>query len=122
MITRLPITLKNALLCVFLFFAVPSALAGTSWPMRQRDVCNTSRADFTVPGLRLNDTFFDELRWQKPTPGSPSEGGLSSGSMVFYDGAGPAAADLVVGGYHWLYTDPATNLPRQKFYRARLLP
>jgi hypothetical protein len=66
--------------------------------MRQRDVGNTGRASFSVPGARLGTNFFKSLRWQKQTPwGGP----LSSSTMVFYDGAGPAGADLVAAGYHW---------------------
>ena len=71
------------------------------WPMKQRDVANTGRADYTVPASRLNATFFDSLRWQKRTPNSPDEGNLGSSTMVFFDGSGPNGADLVVCGYHW---------------------
>ncbi len=80
--------------------SVPTVLAD-SWPMKHRDMHNTGRADFVIPASRLNDTLFDVLRWQKEAPGSPEEGGLSSSSMVFFDGAGPAGADIVVCGYHW---------------------
>ncbi len=83
-----------------LFVASPAAGAAT-WPMRQRDGCNTGRADFNVPASRLNTNFFGNIRWQKPSPGSPDEGDLGGSAMVFYDGAGPDGADLVIAGYHW---------------------
>lgn len=70
-----------------------------AWPQRQRDAQNTGRADFTVPANRQGTNFFDALRWQKRAPGLP--GNLSSSTMVFFDGAGPGGADIVVGGYHW---------------------
>lgn len=79
----------------------PSSRVPTSWSQRHRDAENTGRADFSIPTSRLGTNFFDVFRWQKRTPGSPEEGGLSSGSMVFFDGVGPAGTDFVVGGYHW---------------------
>ncbi len=79
---------------------VGTALAD-SWPMKHRDMQHTGRASFVMPASRLNDTFFDVVRWQKPSPGSPGEGNFSAGSMVFYDDVGPGGADLVVSGYHW---------------------
>jgi len=71
------------------------------WQMLQRDMHHTGRADYAVPADRLDDSFFDVFAWQTPAPGSPGEGGFSSTSLVFADGAGPGGADLVVGGYHW---------------------
>ncbi len=79
--------------------AVP--VLGASWPMKHRDMAHTGRADYVVPPERMNSTFFDTLLWQKRSPGSPGEGNLSSTSMVFFDGAGPGGADIVVAGYHW---------------------
>lgn len=76
----------------------PLTPSAPQWGMRQRDVFNTGRADFSVPAARLSDTFFNAPRWQKRTP---SGGPLSSSTMVFYDGVGPNGADLIVGGYHW---------------------
>ncbi len=72
-----------------------------TWPMKQRDMGKTGCAGFTVPASRLNNTFFDVIRWQKPSPNSPNEGNFDSGSMSFFDGAGPEADDIVVGSYHW---------------------
>lgn len=72
-----------------------------SWPVRQRDLGNTGRADFSVPSDRLNGSFFDIFLWQTPSPGSPNEGGFSSTQMTFFDGAGPGGADIVAGAYHW---------------------
>lgn len=72
-----------------------------TWPMRQRDMMHTGRADYAVPAERMNGAFFGVFLWQTPSPGSPSEGNLSSASMTFYDGAGPDGADIVVGTYHW---------------------
>ncbi|MBI1827437.1 MAG: PQQ-binding-like beta-propeller repeat protein [Planctomycetes bacterium] len=72
-----------------------------SWPMKQRDIHNTGRADFIVPASRMNHTFFDVFAWQKRSPESPSNGSFTSTSMVFFDGAGPGHADIVVGGFHW---------------------
>ena len=72
-----------------------------NWPLLHHDIWNTSRAEFVVPPNRLNASFFDVFAWQTPAPGSPNEGQLDSSSMVFYDGAGPDGADVVVAGYHW---------------------
>ncbi len=72
-----------------------------TWHMKQRDMSRTGRASFTMPASRLNDKFFDVFLWQKPTPGSPNEGNLSSTQMTFFDRVGPGGADIVVGGYHW---------------------
>lgn len=77
------------------------AFAGQTWPMKQRDTCNTGRADFSVPATRMNDRFFDIFLWQTPSPGSPSEGGFGSTQMTFSDGVGPGGSDIVAGGYHW---------------------
>jgi outer membrane protein assembly factor BamB len=68
------------------------------WAGQHGDMGNTGRADYAVPSERLNDTFFDVFSWQTRTP---SPGNLSSTSMAFYEGAGPGATDIVVGGYHW---------------------
>jgi hypothetical protein len=70
-----------------------------TWPMRNRDVQNTGRADFTVPASRQNDTFFDVIRWQKLSPCCP--GDFDNSALVFFDDVGPSASDIVVGGYHW---------------------
>ena len=78
-----------------------AARAQQNWPMRQRDMAHTGRADYVVPPERLDSSFFDIFLWQKPAPGSPQEGGFGAATMVFYDGAGPGGADLVVGAYHW---------------------
>lgn len=63
------------------------------WQMNQGDIQHTGRADYTVPQSKLNDTFFDDIEWQKTTAGQ-SEGS----AMIFYDGAGPGGADLVCLG------------------------
>src|SRR5262245_10981171 len=76
---------------------VPAA----TWPMKHRDMNHTGRADYSVPAQRMNSTFFDVLAWQKRSPGSPSNGNFGSSAMVFFDGAGPGGADVVVSGYHW---------------------
>ncbi|MBL8878355.1 MAG: hypothetical protein JNG88_04475 [Phycisphaerales bacterium] len=82
--------------------ALMTASAGAdSWPMRARDHGHTGRSDFVVPPERLNDTFFNFPSWQTRAPGSPNEGHLDSGSMVFFDGVGPNGEDVVVVGYHW---------------------
>src|SRR5262249_22529744 len=70
-----------------------------AWPMKHGDMQHTGRANFVVPANRQNITFFDIPAWQTPTPGSPGEGNLYSGSVVCFDGAG--GVDLLVGGYHW---------------------
>ena len=84
-----------------LILALVSETAEANWPMRQRDAGNTGRADFVIPISRLDTNFFGMASWQKPSPGSPSQGSLGGSAMVFYDGVGPAGEDLVVGGYHW---------------------
>jgi hypothetical protein len=76
--------------------ALASTAWADSWPMKQRDMCKTGRASFTVPASRLGSTFFDVLRWQKPS----GSGGILSTSMSFFDGVGPSGADLVAGGYY----------------------
>ncbi len=78
-----------------------AAVQGASWPMKQRDMCHTGRADFVVPDTRLNGTFFNYPAWQTPSPGSPGEGSLGAASMSYFDGAGPEGADIVIGAYHW---------------------
>ncbi|GMU83405.1 MAG: hypothetical protein AMXMBFR47_32750 [Planctomycetota bacterium] len=87
-------------LCLFTLTLVATANAD-SWPMKQREMAHTGRAGFTVPAERMNDTFFNFLAWQTRSPGSPNEGNFDSGSAVFFDGAGPGGADLLVAGYHW---------------------
>ncbi|MBI9017973.1 MAG: PQQ-binding-like beta-propeller repeat protein [Phycisphaerae bacterium] len=67
-----------------------------NWPMRQRDMFHTGRANYIVPASRMNDTFFDNIQWQKPSPGN-----LSATSMSFYANVGPDGQDVIVGGYHW---------------------
>jgi len=80
---------------------VASTLASAaSWPTKQRDMCNTGRADFTVPTDRQS-SILDVFLWQTPTPGSPNEGNVGATQMTFFDGVGPGGANIVVGGYHW---------------------
>ena len=71
------------------------------WAMKGRDMQHTGRADYSVPDTRLGSSFFDIFLWQKPSPGSPTDGPLSSTSMVFFDGVGPDQRDIVAAGYHW---------------------
>jgi outer membrane protein assembly factor BamB len=80
---------------------ITGSARAASWPMKHRDMQHTGRADYVVPQDRLNDSFFDVFLWQKPSPDSPESGNLSGSNMVFFDGAGPGGADLVVSGYHW---------------------
>src|SRR5262245_57610643 len=89
----------RAFLAVGSVLATSAAAIADSWPMKHRDVQHTGRSSFVVPANRQNDTFFNIPAWQTPTPGSPGEGNVDSGSLVFFDGAG--GADLLVGGYHW---------------------
>jgi outer membrane protein assembly factor BamB len=103
---------------VLLVLVCTASALGASWPMKHRDMAHTGRADFVVPSERMNDTFFDSFLWQKRTPGSPGEGNLSSTSMVFFDGAGPAGADIVVAGYHWPKGVQAMNRHNGKFFWA----
>jgi outer membrane protein assembly factor BamB len=83
------------------FAAAPAVSAQSSWPMRQRDIHNTGRSDFVVPPSRLNSGLFSAIAWQTPTPGNPNDGSFSAGQLVYFDGAGPGGADLIVGSYHW---------------------
>ncbi len=99
-IRRNAVTLA-ALLATLTVACGSAAARADAWPMKHRDMHNTGRAPFVVPPSRMNDTFFDILRWQKRSPGSPDDGNLSGSNMVFFDGAGPGGADLVVCGYHW---------------------
>lgn len=93
----------RVLLHVLLIAAVlkPDATRGDTWSQRQRDSQHTGRSDFAVPIERQNTSFFDSIRWQTPSPGSPVEGNFSGTSMSYFDGAGPGGEDVVVGGYHW---------------------
>ncbi|MEW6249064.1 MAG: PQQ-binding-like beta-propeller repeat protein [Planctomycetota bacterium] len=79
----------------------PAVAPADTWPQKPGDAAKTGRAAFVVPASRMNNTFFNILRWQKRTPNSPNEGNLSSSGMAFFDGAGPGSADLLVAGYHW---------------------
>lgn len=81
--------------------AAAIAARGDTWPMKHRDPAHTGRSDFVVPIERQNASFFNIPRWQTPSPGSPTQGYLDSGGLVFFDGAGPGGADLCVAGYHW---------------------
>jgi outer membrane protein assembly factor BamB len=88
--------------CAATLFGLPlSPLHAGQWQMAGRDPGHTNRADFEVPAGRQNDSFFDRVRWQTPSPGSPGQGGFSSSTMVFFDSAGPGGSDIVVSGYHW---------------------
>lgn len=73
----------------------------SGWPMRQRDMHHTGRADFEVPVSRQGEDFFDAILWQTRTPWSPSSGEIGATQMTYFDGAGPGGADLVTGTYHW---------------------
>lgn len=81
------------------FFAIV-LIAGNvqaeKWQMNQKDMWHTGRADYSVPETRLNDTFFDDIKWQKATTGQ-SEGS----AMIFYDGVGPGGADIVCVGHSY---------------------
>jgi hypothetical protein len=94
-------TVLAACLAPFPWTATVSARPVDAWQSKHRDIHNTGRADFVVPVNRQGSDFFDILAWQKPSPGSPGEGSLGGSSMVFFDGAGPVGADVVVGGFHW---------------------
>jgi hypothetical protein len=87
--------------CLLLAAAFHAPLHADQWRMGGRDPTHTHRTDFVVPPARQNSSFFDWVLRQTPTPGSPAEGNLSATTMVFFDGAGPAGADVVIGGYHW---------------------
>lgn len=88
---------KSTLALLFSLSTLAASTAvGATWPMKQRDAQNTGRADYTVPPERMNDTFFNFVKWQKRSPGP-----LGATSMAFFDGAGAGGSDIVVGGYHW---------------------
>ncbi len=72
-----------------------------NWPVKQHDMWHTGRAWYRIPPSRLNNTFFDNILWQKPSPQSPDNGNFGSTSMVFFDNVGPNQQDIVIGGYHW---------------------
>ena len=81
-------------LIVFLaIMFVAGNVTAEEWQMNQKDIWHTGRADYKVPQTKLNDTFFDDIEWQKTTIGQ-SEGS----AMIFYDGVGPVGADLVAFG------------------------
>jgi hypothetical protein len=81
--------------------AVAAARPGDAWGSKHADIGNTGRAAFVVPVARQGSNFFDIFAWQTPTPGSPGEGRIGAGSIVYFGGAGPGGADIAVGGYHW---------------------
>jgi outer membrane protein assembly factor BamB len=99
--TTARLSLAISLALALVLGPVPLTAAAATWPMKQRDPSNTGRADYAVPATRMNDTFFDAVLWQTPSPGSPVDGGFTSTSMVFFDGVGPGGQGVVVGGYHW---------------------
>lgn len=102
MLTQAQITYASRRGLALLAAASICGIAGAdSWPMRGRDWSHTGRADFVVPPERQNDTFFNFPVWQTRAPGSPADGALDSGSMVFFDEAGPNGEDVIVAGYHW---------------------
>ncbi len=72
-----------------------------NWQMKQKDMFNTGRAYFSIPSSKLNNTFFDNIIWQKPSPDSPSNGNFSATSMSFFTAIGPDGEDVVTGSYHW---------------------
>lgn len=74
-------------------FVMAGNVTAEKWQMNQKDIWHTGRADYSVPKSKLNDTFFDTIRWQKTTAGQ-SEGS----GMIFYDGVGPQGADIVCCG------------------------
>ena len=73
--------------------SVAGNVTAEEWQMNQKDIWHTGRADYQVPQIKLNNTFFDDIEWQKTTTGQ-SEGS----AMIFYDGVGPGGADLVCFG------------------------
>ncbi len=81
--------------------AVAQAYPASSWPMRQRDMHKTGRADYTVPPSRLNKHFFEQVVWQSPSPSVVADNNFSDSQPVFFDGAGPDRRDILVSGYHW---------------------
>jgi len=87
--------MKKPMLVISIIALALSATHAATWQMKQHDMEHTGRADFNVPPERLNHTFFDVVKWQKPSPGA-----FTSTSMTFYDAAGPGGNDIVVGGYH----------------------
>ncbi len=91
---------RNFLICctafLFLIMSLIPAM-GDTWQMKQGDMYNTGRADYTIPSERLNDTFFDVFLWQKPTP---HPGNIKSTSMSFFNEVRPEGSDIVVGSYH----------------------
>ena len=84
------------LMATLVFSLMVTSTIGATWPVKQRDMHNTGRADYSIPATRLNSGFFDYFFWQVPTPG---DGALSSTQMTFFDGAGPDAADIVTGTF-----------------------
>ena len=80
----LRVTLTAALLVLLV-----TPAAADNWQMKQRDMWNTGRADFSpMP----DDTIFDTFLWQ-----TPSQGVFKAISMSFFDGAGPGGTDIVTG-------------------------
>ena len=75
------------------------------WQMKQKDMFNTGRADYTVPADRQNDSFFDNILWQTTTTGD-----FRGSGFVFYDGAGPDGTDIAVCTNTWV--NAATGVDR----------
>lgn len=99
--TLLAAALAAVLLPLSAAVAAPDRVDNRPWPMAGRDMAHTNRARYLVPVSRQSSDFFDLVRWQTPTPGSPAEGNVSSGTLVFTIGSGPGGAGILVGGYHW---------------------
>ncbi|HEV59062.1 MAG TPA: hypothetical protein ENN87_16450 [Phycisphaerales bacterium] len=82
-----------------------SACHGAVWQMKQKDMYNTGRADYTVPADRQNDSFFDRVLWQQTTTGD-----FRGSGFIVYDGAGPDGADIAVCTNTW--PNAATGVDR----------
>ncbi len=93
--------LKVTLTVALLLLLVTPATADV-WQMKQRDMHNTGRADFSPA---KDNTIFDTIIWQTKASGSSGNAvRFLTSSMAFYDGAGPDGADIiigVVGGWGW---------------------
>ena len=93
--------LRSVVAAALLVLLVTPATADV-WQMKQRDMHNTGRGDFSPT---KDSTIFDTVVWQTAATGS-SDGAVRflNTSMAFYDGAGPEGADVIIGaigGYGW---------------------
>jgi outer membrane protein assembly factor BamB len=91
--------------CIVFAMGLLSQSHAAMWQMKQKDMYNTGRADYSVPSDRQGESFFDSIIWQKAATGA-----FRGSGFIFYDGAGPDGADVTVCTNAWV--NAASGLDR----------